>query len=354
MTKAFWDQSAAWLRVPAKSINHAFIEGAREYQNTLTKPPGALGRLETLAIQFCGFQAQKKPQLNDIQITIFAGDHGVCCHRVSPFPQAVTAQMVQNFIDGGAAISVLSQLWGADLTVVDVGVAEAINNTHVVDRKVAKGTRDFTESPAMTLEQCMAALSVGRDQVTFAQLFIGGEMGIGNTTAASAIYAAVLGLKAEDSVGPGAGLPENALDTKRQIVQRGLQCHKDVLDNPLSILQCLGGFEIAALVGSYITAAQAGVPVLVDGFISSAAALIASRVNPSIIPWLLFAHQSAEPAHQRILTELTAEPLLNLGLRLGEGSGAALAIPLIQSALQLHNQMATFAQAGVAGARDES
>ena len=344
-----------WLHEPATSIDSNAMDLARSHQNMLTKPQGALGELENIAITFAGFQGQVIPQLNKICVRVFAADHGVCAQNVSAFPQIVTTQMVQNFICGGAAISVLSRQLGADFSVVNMGIANPLIQKHgVLDHSIAPGTEDFSEQPAMTIEQCAAALAIGRDLINdtdtssgkYPDLFIGGEMGIGNTSSAAAIYSALLDLPAELTVGPGTGLKESAITHKRSVVTKALRLHQSAT-LPLVILQCFGGFEIAALTGSYVAAAQRGIPILVDGFISTAAALLACKLNDSVRPWLIFSHQSAEPAHIIALEALQAQPLLNLNMRLGEGSGAAVAVPLIQSALTLHKQMATFDQAGV-------
>lgn len=256
--------------------------------------------------------------------------------------------MIQNFIHGGAAISVLARRASADFAVVNAGTVEALDDApQLQNAQLANGTADFTEQAAMSADLLSAALELGRQQITAADLFIGGEMGIGNTTAASAIYCALLELSPELAVGPGTGVDEEGLDRKCQVIYRALDFHANKLSNAVDVLQRLGGLEIAGLVGAYIACAQIGVPVLVDGFISTAAALLADEINPGVRDWLLFAHQSAEPAHQHALEHLQAQALLNLGMRLGEGSGAGVAVPLIQTALALHSEMATFADAGV-------
>ena len=340
-----------WFNNSAASINQSALEDATAHQLTLTKPPGALGGLEDIAINFAGFQNKVNPSLRNIFISIFAGDHGVAAKGVSAFPQAVTAEMVKNFAAGGAAISVMARQLNANFEVINTGVVfEVPPHKTVIDAQVAAGTQDFTEGSAMTVDQLSQALDNGKQAAIRAQkidseLFIGGEMGIGNTTSASAIAAAYLTLPASDLVGPGTGLDENKLPFKAGVIEQGLSLHTD--RTPLNILKNLGGFEIAGLVGAYIQCAQQGLPVLVDGFISSAAALIAVAINPSIRPWLLFSHESAEPGHQAILASLNAKPLLNIGMRLGEGSGAAVAVTLMQSAVLLHNEMATFEAAGV-------
>lgn len=345
------DANIEWIYSAVPKPDTAFAELAMKYQNTLTKPPGSLGRLESVAIQFCAWQKTLSPKLDDIQIRVYAGDHGVCEKGVSAFPQIVTTQMVQNFVSGGAAISVLSQYLKADFSVVNMGTANPLlSEEGVVQFPVAAGTKDFSEQEAMNDLECAKALCFGRDSVgttALPDLFIGGEMGIGNTTSASAIYAALLNIDAKHSVGPGAGVDAAGIARKVQVIHKALNLHKYALSTPLSILRCLGGFEIAGLIGAYIKSAQQGIPIFVDGFISTAAALIACEINPEVKGWMLFSHQSSEPAHSKALDYLGVQPLLDLGMRLGEGSGAAIAVSVLQSALLLHNNMATFEQAGV-------
>jgi nicotinate-nucleotide--dimethylbenzimidazole phosphoribosyltransferase len=342
------------LQKNAKVIDATSMAAARQHQGILTKPSGSLGRLEIIAEQFAGWQSSPHPVLDSVKVVVFAGDHGVCQQQVSAFPQAVTTQMVVNFLEGGAAISVLSNSIGADLVVCNMGTvtplpAAYLTHPRLVQRQIAAGTADFSQQAAMTEEQVKAALAAGKAMAESvdSQLFIGGEMGIGNTTSASAIYAALLSLSPEAVVGSGTGIDAAGIQRKQSVIATALSLHKGNLNDPYQVLRCVGGLEIAALVGSYITCAQRGVPVLVDGFICTAAALVAVRINPSVQQWLLFSHQSAEFAHASALESLGVEPLLNLGLRLGEGSGAALAVPMLRSALDLHNQMATFVQAGV-------
>ncbi|ODS23915.1 nicotinate-nucleotide--dimethylbenzimidazole phosphoribosyltransferase [Candidatus Endobugula sertula] len=343
-----------WFTQKVQKIDAEAKKRAQAHQATLTKPHGSLGRLEWLAEQFASWQGTIHPVINHITVTVFAGDHGICAQGVSAFPQAVTAQMVANFLSGGSAISVLSRALEADFSVVDMGTVGVLPNGLMHHKQLdtinlAPATADFTQHPAMTMEQLASAMRVGQQKIidTDADLFIGGEMGIGNTTSASAIYAALLSLSPEAVVGPGTGVNQAGMQRKQQVIAAGLLLHKMHLENPYDILRCLGGFEIAGLVGSYIACAQKGIPILVDGFIATAAALLAVKLNSGVRDWLLFSHYSAEPGHRKALEYLQAEPLLDLGLRLGEGSGAAVAVSLIQSALLLHNTMATFTEAGV-------
>jgi len=348
-----------WLQHPAAPIDTAAGLRAHEHQQQLTKPPGSLGRLETLAEWLAARQGTEQPAAERIAITLFAADHGLASEGTSAFPQAVTGEMVKNFAHGGAAISVLARELGAQLEVVNLGTLNDPGPLPgVIDARLGPGTANALHQPAMTAPQLQAALATGRGAVARAmdngsQLFIGGDMGIGNTASATACACALLGLPAVKLTGPGTGLDAAGVARKAALIQRTLDRHHDALGAPLSILRHLGGFEIAALTGSYIACAQHGLPALVDGFITSAAALLAVHIQPGTRDWLLFCHRSAEPGHAHMLDALDAEPLLDLGLRLGEGSGAASAVPLLRLACALHNGMATFANAGVSG-RDEA
>ncbi|WP_242209304.1 MULTISPECIES: nicotinate-nucleotide--dimethylbenzimidazole phosphoribosyltransferase [unclassified Pseudomonas] len=343
-----------WWLNPCKPVDLNIVEQATARQQQLTKPAGSLGRLESVAVQLAGLQGQVKPTLSQVWIAIFAGDHGVVAEGVSAFPQEVTGQMLLNFVSGGAAISVLARQLGAQLEVVDLGtVNPALNLPGVRHLNLGAGTANFVEGAAMTQAQGELALQAGRDSLlrakaAGAQLFIGGEMGIGNTTAASALACALLDCPVAHLTGPGTGLNAEGVSHKAQVIERALALHATQRGDALQTLFNLGGFEIAALVGAYLAAAQEGVAVLVDGFICTVAALVAVRLNPACREWLLFGHRGAEPGHRHVLETLKAEPLLELGLRLGEGSGAALAVPLLRLACDLHGQMATFAEAAVA------
>ncbi len=344
----------AWWLNPCQSVNTEIVEQAAARQQQLTKPAGSLGRLESVAVQLAGLQGQIKPTLEQFWIAIFAGDHGVVAEGVSAFPQEVTGQMLLNFVSGGAAISVLARQLDAQLEVVDLGtVTPTLNLPGVRHLNIGPGTANFAKGAAMTRAQGELALQAGRDSVlrakaAGAQLFIGGEMGIGNTTAASALACALLDCPVAHLTGPGTGLNAEGVSHKAQVIERALALHAAQRGDALQTLLNLGGFEIAALVGAYLACAQEGVAVLVDGFICTVAALVAVRLNPACREWLLFGHRGAEPGHRHVLETLNAEPLLELGLRLGEGSGAALAVPLLRLACDLHGQMATFAEAAVA------
>jgi nicotinate-nucleotide--dimethylbenzimidazole phosphoribosyltransferase len=346
---------ACWSEpLPAPDAHYAQQALAR--QNVLTKPRGSLGRLEQIAIQLAGLQATDQPGVDPARITVFAGDHGVCREGVSAYPQAVTAQMIANFAEGGAAISVLARQLGAFLEVVNLGtVGEVPDRPGIRQEPIAACTANLMTENALSEAQLETALTSGdlaaaRASEAGCRLFIGGEMGIGNTTSATAMACALLDQDPGILTGPGTGLDEKGVEHKRAVIRQALARHgskRVPLHGPLQVLASLGGFEIAGLVGAILGCASRRIPVLVDGFIVSVAALVAVRQQPTLGDWLIFAHQSAEPGHQAVLAAMDATPLLQLGMRLGEGSGAAVALPLLHSACALHNGMASFADAGV-------
>ena len=339
----------------AQPLDETARAAALARQAQLTKPPGSLGRLEALATTLAAMQGNPLPRIDRPWISVFAADHGVAAEGVSAFPQAVTQQMLANFVGGGAAISVLAREAGATLEVIDVGTLAPSPVAGVIQAQVACGTANFCHQPAMSMAQAHAALDAGaaacaRAQAGGADLFIGGEMGIANTTTAAALACALLGLPGAALAGAGTGVDRAGVARKAAIIDRALALHglTAAPSDPLRALSAVGGFEIGALAGAYLAAAQAGLPVLVDGFICSAAALLAVRLNPGVRDWMLFAHASAESGHAVLLRALGAQPLLALDMRLGEASGAAVAIPLLRLACALHAGMATFAEAGVA------
>jgi nicotinate-nucleotide--dimethylbenzimidazole phosphoribosyltransferase len=342
-----------WLEDDLRPIDIRAAEAARARQETLTKPPGSLGDLEALAIRLAGWQRRECPVIERVHITVFAGDHGIAAEGVSAFPQAVTAEMLRNFARGGAAISVLARSVGASFEVVNLGTASQVAGG-VHDTWLGPGTASFAQDAAMSEAQLAAALAAGRRSVeralgAEAQLYIGGEIGIGNTTAAAALACALLPAEPEALAGPGTGLDAAGVARKAAVIRRSLQRHAGALGTPAQILRRLGGFEIAALVGAYVRCAQVGLPAVIDGFIATAAALIARRLRPGAQAWWLFSHRSREPGHATLLAALEARPLLELGMRLGEGTGAAMVVPLLRLACDLHGGMATFAEAGVSG-----
>ncbi|HZC33297.1 MAG TPA: nicotinate-nucleotide--dimethylbenzimidazole phosphoribosyltransferase, partial [Candidatus Bathyarchaeia archaeon] len=336
---------------------------ARARLDRLTKPPGSLGRLETIATQLAGITGLGLPRVERPAIIVFAGDHGVTAQGVSAYPSDVTAQMVANFVGGGAAINVLGRLAGAEVVVVDVGVAGAIpgvgtgspgRGARLVQSRIADGTRDMTVEPAMTRADAIAAIEVGRLVVveliaSGVDLVAVGEMGIGNTTAASALAAVLTGRAAAGVTGRGTGLDEQAVRHKVAVIEEAIARHRPDPSDPLGTLAALGGLEIAALVGAILGAAEAAVPLVLDGFITGSAALVASAMAPGVEARVIASHASAEPGHRIVLERLGLRPLLDLELRLGEGSGAALAIPIVRAAAAILAEMATFDDAGVSG-----
>ncbi|MDQ7089480.1 MAG: nicotinate-nucleotide--dimethylbenzimidazole phosphoribosyltransferase [Methylococcales bacterium] len=341
-----------WLLDPIVKPDVHYESQSRQHQKKLTKPEGSLGRLEEIAIRLSGMQKTKRPKLNRVWVSVFAGDHGIAAENISVFPQAVTAEMVRNFTSGGAAVNVLSKFIRAHFEAIDVGMLQTLDVPYLIVDKLSQGTANFLNRPAMNPDQLDHALIAGKNAVLRAlskksDLFIGGEMGIGNTTSATAIACALLKQTPKLLTGAGTGLSEEMIKHKTNIIRQALIKHKKNLGTPLEVLQHLGGSEIAALVGAYIYAAQNQLPVLIDGFIATVAALVAIQINPQARRWFFYAHVSEEKAHQVILDELNVKPLLDLSMRLGEASGAIVAIPILQMACKLHNEMATFKQAQI-------
>ena len=337
MTPAFSSLSEFRALLAAAPAADAAARGAAEARNgQLTKPPGALGRLEDLAIWFAGWQGTDRPRCERPQVLIFAGNHGVVAQGVSAFPAEVTVQMVANFRAGGAAINQLSRAFGAEMAV------HALD----LDRPVV----DFTQGPAMDEAEVVAALRCGWEAVDpRADVLVTGEMGIGNTTSAAALAAALFGGDPRAWVGRGTGVDDAGLARKADAVARGLALHADRLGDPLEVLRCLGGRELAAMAGAIARARVARVPVVLDGFICTASAAVLEKAVAGALDHCIAGHVSAEGGHGPLLAALGKVPLLNLGLRLGEGSGAALALGVVKGALACHSGMATFAEAGVSG-----
>jgi len=332
---------------------------ARAHQDNLTKPRGALGRLEDIACWFAARQGKVLPERLQPHIAVFAGDHGVCDAGVSAYPSVVTGEMVKNFARGGAAINVLARQCGASLSIMDVGVVSDLSEfdagidaglNSIVHKKIRPGTANLLHEAAMRETECTAAISVGRAQAkdaitTGANLLIAGDMGIGNTTASACMICRLAGATPEAVVGFGTGIDENGRALKVDVVSRALK--RIAAEPDRCVLQQVGGLEIAAMVGYYLQAAESGIPVIIDGFIASAAALAARVMEPSVTNWMLASHISHENGHALALKALGLSALIDFKMRLGEGSGAALIVPLLQSAIALHNEMATFASAGV-------
>lgn len=334
MTAPFTDlPSFRQILAQMPRVDTAAQAAAGAHNAQLTKPAGALGRLEDLAIWYAAWRGDPRPRITQPQIIIFAGNHGVCAQGVSAFPAAVTAQMVANFRHGGAAINQLAQVAGARLDI------------HALD--LDQPTADFTQSPAMTQAELLAALQTGWQAVDPAAcVLVTGEMGIGNTTAAAAVAAALFGGDAADWTGRGTGVDDAGLARKTAAVRAGLARHAS--RDPLDVLRCLGGREVAAMAGAIAAARAHRIPVILDGFICCAAAAVLAQLHSGALDHTVAGHQSDEGAHPRLLAALGKVPLLQMGLRLGEGSGGALALNLLTAALACHSGMATFAEAGVA------
>jgi nicotinate-nucleotide--dimethylbenzimidazole phosphoribosyltransferase len=351
------EETIEWLGMMAATPDEQARLAAEAHQERLIKPRGALGRLEDLAIRLAALQGTEWPSVDRVRIVVCAGDHGVVAEGVSVFPQDTTRKLINAFVRGGAAINVAAETIGASMEVINLGTVQDPEPLEGLrDCRLGPGTANMVFEPAMTEHQLARALGAGRQAAERArldgmQLFIGGEMGIGNTTAAAALTCALLDLPAGQVAGRGAGLDATGLAHKTAVIQRALDRHAAQPITPEAALRRLGGFEIAALAGAYVACAHMGMPVLIDGFISSAAALAAARLCDGAEQWFLYSHASAEFGHRRIMEALDARPLLDLGMRLGEGTGAAVAVPLLRMACQLHNRMATFEDTGVADQR---
>ena len=341
-----------WLNHKIERPDEAYYKKAFNRQAILTKPQGSLGLLEELAVRLAAMQQTEQPEIEQVWVSVFAADHGVAAEAVSAFPQVVTAEMVKNFANNGAAVNVLSRYVNASFEVIDVGLVNTVEAKGLIVDRAGNGTANFAKQAAMTALQMNSALTSGKSAVKRAlkhktQLFIAGEMGIANTTSASAMATALTGLSVEQLTGAGTGLVNTAIQHKAKVIEESIDLHQNFLETPLNVLQYLGGFEIAALVGAYVYAAQQKLPVLIDGFIASVAALLAVKINPEVQAWFFYAHRSQEKGHQLVLEQLQARPLLDLNMRLGEASGAVATVPLLQMACKLHNEMATFAQAEI-------
>ncbi len=322
--------------------------------NSLTKPPGSLGHLEALVLRLALIQQKARPSVARKGIAIFCGDHGITAQGVSAYPREVTVQMVRNFVRGGAAISVLCRRNGIEPMIVDAGVA-GDPEPGTIDLRIARGTASFVGGPAMTAAQAAQALENGaalakswKDRYDIVGV---GEMGIGNTTSASALLCAFTGVEPREAAGPGAGLDASGIGRKCDVIEAGLRVHRDAIESrdPLAIAGAFGGFEIVTMAGFLLGAAEARLPVVVDGFIASSAALLARAIAPAVLDYLLFSHVSAEPAHRLMLASLDVQAVLSLDMRLGEGSGAAMLMPILDAAVALYTDMATFEEAMVSG-----
>jgi len=342
-----------WINQPLAALNDSAKEQGLERQGQLTKPPGSLGSLEAMAVRLCAMQGVDKPNVDNAQVVVFAGDHGIAAEGVSAFPQVVTGEMVKNFSRGGAAICALARQNNAQFEVVNLGtVVDLSAMENIVDNTIMPGTSNFAKQAAMTQVQLSQAMAAGKAAVDRAaankvMIFIGGDMGIANTSSATALAAWATGQSVASLVGPGTGLDAQGVSHKGQVIEAALAKHAAAMTDPVEALRHVGGLEIAALTGAYIRAAQIGMTILVDGFITTSAAILATKIQPKITDWMFFAHASAEPGHQTMMASLGADTILDLGMRLGEGSGAGVALSILKSACVTHNEMATFSEAAV-------
>jgi len=330
------------------------MAAAKARQDTLTKPTGSLGRLEELSIRIAGMQGKSLPQIKQKAVIVMAADHGVAARGTSAYPQEVTAEMVLNFLHGGAGINVISRQVGARVVIVDMGVAKKLeSNPELISRRIAAGTQDMSKGPAMTVAQATRSVEAGIEIVVTEikkglDIVATGDMGIGNTTASAAICAVVTGKTAAEVTGRGTGLDDQQLQQKIMIIDEAITLNKPDSSKPLEVLAKVGGFEIGGLAGVMLGAASHRVPIIIDGFISGAAALIAAGLCPQCKDYMIAGHCSVEPGHKIILQHLDLKPLLDLEMRLGEGTGATLAMSFAETSARILAEMATFAEAGVA------
>ncbi|MFS1511612.1 nicotinate-nucleotide--dimethylbenzimidazole phosphoribosyltransferase [Chengkuizengella sp. SCS-71B] len=342
-----------------KPLNEEEILKTLNHLNQLTKPPGSLGKLEDLAKQLSGITEQLIPDLSKKAVIVMAGDHGVCEEGISAFPQEVTPQMVYNFLNGGAAINVLARQAGAEVFCVDIGVKESLQHPDLISKKVKPSTNNMAKQSAMSKEEAVQAILVGVQVVEDLvekgyRLIATGEMGIGNTTASAAILAALTEIGIEQAVGRGTGINDEQWNHKQSVVKQALQINRPDQKDALDVLTKVGGLEIAGLVGVILGAAKSRIPVIIDGFISSSAALIAYNLCSITVQYMISSHLSQEQGHQFMLQEMGLTPMLHLDMRLGEGTGAALCFQLVDAALNIMSEMATFQSAGVSGANEET
>ena len=333
-------------------INQEAGETARLHINNLTKPLGSLGELETIGVKLSEITGKALPEVTPPGVIVFAADHGIAEEGVSAYPQDVTAQMVMNLLSGGAGINVFTNAVNGMIEIVDVGVKSDIDCQDLIHAKIAFGTKNFAKGEAMTREEALQSLEIGMERAKAmidkgAKLLIVGEMGIANTTASSAITAILTNKEVRSLVGQGTGILPTALDFKANVIEKALELHKPNPDDAIDILQKVGGFEIGAMAGAMLYAASRKIPILLDGFICTASALLAEKLAPNAKDYMLAGHQSVEPGHQAALEALGKKPLLQLQLRLGEGTGAALAFHLVKASTKMMKEMATFETANV-------
>ncbi len=341
-----------------KPIDMSMEQKIQHHLDSLTKPQGSLGMLEEIAKRYCMSKGTVSPKLEKKMIFTFAADHGVVEEGVSAYPKEVTPQMVLNMLNGGAAINVLASHANASVKVVDIGVDYDFDDApNLIKRKIAKGTRNIRKEPAMDKAQAIRAIEVGIELSEEAakqgvDILGTGDMGIGNTTPSAALYAALIPEKVENVTGRGTGIDDEVFKRKIEVIKDALEVNKDKLNSPIEALAALGGFEIAGICGLILGGAANKIPVVVDGFISSAGALVAYRINPMIKDYLFFSHKSQEAGHSKFLEWMGVKPILDLGMRLGEGTGTALAMTIIEASVKIYNEMATFDSAGVSKRED--
>nr|WP_317987034.1 nicotinate-nucleotide--dimethylbenzimidazole phosphoribosyltransferase [Sutcliffiella rhizosphaerae] len=337
-----------------KPVSYIAGDNMGAYLNTLTKPQGSLGIVEEIAVQLSRITGNKIPDITLPGILVFAADHGIATEGVSAYPQEVTAQMVHNFLDGGAAINVLARQINAQLEIVDIGVATDIDRKGLLQRKIRYGTANFLKEDSMSRSEAMQAIETGADIATSMldkgiNCLLLGEMGIGNTTSSSAILSVLSEMDAMHVVGAGTGITEEQQNYKKQVIRQAVVKRQPNSDDAIDVLAKIGGLELAGITGAILAAAERKIPVLIDGFISTVAALIATRLYKEAAEYLFIGHKSAEYGHQYAIKLLKKDPILDLGMRLGEGTGAALAFPILLAATNIVKEMATFESAGVSG-----
>lgn len=340
-------------------LNTKAIQEAAQRQDQLTKPQGSLGLLEQISVRLAGIFGSYKVNLKKKAVFVWAGDHGVVTQGVSAFPQEVTQQMVLNFINGGAAINVLARHTGADVYVIDAGVKQPVEHPQVINLNVKRGTDDFTNGPAMSHQEAETAVLNGVKLATEKikagyNVIATGDMGIGNTTASTAVIAALSGQKVERLTGYGTGITAAAKAKKVEVIKKALEINKPNSNDALDVLAKVGGLEIAGICGTVLGAAINKRPVIIDGLISAAGALVAARLAPKAVWYMFASHASVEPSHKVALNEIGLTPMLFMDMRLGEGTGAVLALPILEAAVKIINEMATFAEAGVSNKDKES
>jgi nicotinate-nucleotide--dimethylbenzimidazole phosphoribosyltransferase len=348
----------AQLTSQIKPLDPEWTTRAQEHLDSLTKPPGSLGKLEELAAKYVAIREEMFPSLELKRVVVFAGDHGVVAEKVSAYPQEVTFQMVYNFLQGGAGSNVLARQAGARVEVVDIGVNHDFEpGLNLVYRKVAYGTRNMAQEAAMSREEALRALWVGVERAQDAvedgvHVLAAGDMGIANTTAAAALATVFTGRPAGATTGRGTGIEMSRVPHKVAVINRAIALNKAIPDDPVGALAGVGGLEIAGIAGLILGAAAARRPLVLDGFIATAGALVAAQIAPAVTDYLIAAHRSVEPGHQIMLDHLGLKPLFNLNMRLGEGTGAVLGMGLLEAGWRIYREMATFAEAGVAGKKE--